>query len=79
MTVVTILSVLAFSTILSYIEIPEMLLNKLDKELKWFLTLLLMGTLLVILKALDISLPNPSEWIAYVYSPISEVLKDVLK
>lgn len=79
MKIVLILLVLAFSSILCYIELPEMLRNKSYKELWCFMSLLLSGTVLAVLKALEVPLSNPSDWIAYVYSPLSELLKDILK
>ncbi len=79
MTVVIILSVLAFSAILCFVEIPKMLRNKYYNDLWCFSVLLILGVILAILKALKFPLSTPSDWIAYVFSPISELLKDALK
>ena len=79
MTVVLIAFLLVFSIILCLIEIPEMRKRKLQKELKTFSVLLAFGATLAILKSLNVFIPNPSDLIKWVYSPISEVLKGFLK
>jgi hypothetical protein len=79
MEIAAIVLVLAFSSILCIVEIPKMLAMKLNRELWTFLILLVLGVALAILKSLNVSIPNPSDWIAWVYSPVSNVLKDFLK
>jgi hypothetical protein len=79
MAVVTILSVLTFSTILCIKEIPKMLKEKLNRELFAFIVLLGLGTVLAILKSLNVEIPNPSDFIAWVYSPVTELMKSLLK
>jgi hypothetical protein len=79
MTLVSILAVLVFSTVLSIIEVPKMLQNKLYRELVTFSVLLALGTTLAILKSLDVNIPNPSEWIAWVYSPVKDIMKSIVK
>ncbi|MBP2654601.1 MAG: putative rane protein [Firmicutes bacterium] len=76
---VGILTVLLFATVLSIIEVPKMLQGKLYKELWTFSILTTLGTVLAILKILDISIPNPSDWIAWVYSPVKDFMKSLLK
>ncbi len=75
----TVILVLIFSIVLCYIEIPGILQRKSKIELWSFSSLLLLGTLLSILKSLDLPLPNPSDWVAWVYSPVSNLLKDILQ
>lgn len=79
MAIIVILLVLTFSTVLCFIEIPKMLQNKLYKELCTFSILLALGTILAILKSLDVTITNPSDWVARVYSPISDLLKVILE
>lgn len=79
MAVVAILAVLAFSTILCIIEIPKMLKQKLYRELWTFSILLVLGTVLAILKSINVEIPNPSDWIAWVYSPLKDTMKSLLK
>lgn len=79
MTAVAIVAVLAFSTVLCIIEIPKMVKEKLNKELWTFSILLGLGTALAILKSLGFMIPNPSDFVAWVYSPITEVMKSIIK
>ncbi|MBP2651207.1 MAG: putative rane protein [Firmicutes bacterium] len=79
MAAVGIFTVLVFATVLSIIEIPKMLQGKLYKELWAFSILLALGTVLAILKFLDVNIPNPSDWIAWVYSPVKDFMKSLLK
>lgn len=79
MAYVSISAVLVFSTVLCIIEIPKMLKQKLIRELWTFSLLLGLGTVLAILKSLDVDIPNPSDFIAWVYSPFTEVIKGLLK
>lgn len=79
MAIVYILLVLTFTTTLCFIEIPKILQGKSKKELWSFLAMLLLGTVLCILRSLDVPLPNPSDWVAWVYSPVSNWLKGFLE
>lgn len=79
MAIVAILAVLIFSTIVSIVEIPKMLKNKLYREIVTFSVLLVAGTTLAILKSLNVKIPNPSDWIAWLYSPLKDVMKNMLK
>lgn len=79
MAIVSILSVLLFSTILSIVEIPKMLKEKLYRELWTFIVLLSFGTMLVILKSLNVDIPNPSDFVQWVYSPFSDIIKTLLE
>lgn len=79
MAVVSILLVLIFSTVLCIVEIPKMLKSKLYKELWTFSFLLGLGVLLAILKSSGIEIPNPSDWIAWIYSPLKGAMKSLLK
>jgi hypothetical protein len=56
-----------------------MIQEKLFKELCVFCVLVFLGTLLAILKSIDANIPNPSDWIAWVYSPVADVFKSMLK
>jgi len=79
MPVISIPAALAFATILCIVEIPKMLNGKLIRELVTFSVLLALGTLLVILKSLDVTIPNPSDFVIWVYKPISNILKSLLQ
>lgn len=79
MKIVTILAVLVFATVLSFIEVPKMLKSKSYREFWSFSILLLIGVTLAILKSLGVTLPNPSDWVAWVFSPISNLIKPIFK
>lgn len=79
MAIVVIMAVLAFGAVTSFIEIPKMLSHKLYKEFAAFCILLAAGMTLAILKSLNVKIPNPSDWVAWVYSPLKEVMKSMLK
>jgi len=79
MAIIAILAVITFSTVLCIIEIPKMLKEKLFRELWTFIVLLASGSVLGILKSLNVQIPNPSDLIAWVYSPFSDVMKAMMK
>ncbi|MGI6534529.1 MAG: hypothetical protein ACOX4H_07420 [Bacillota bacterium] len=79
MAIVSILAVLMFSTVLCITEIPKMLKERLYRELWTFSILLAAGTILTVLKSLDAEIPNPSEFIAWVYSPLAETMKSITR
>lgn len=79
MVIVLILSVVVLSTILWKIETPKMLKENLYREMWTFSILLGIGTILTILKILDVDVPNPSDWIAWVYSPFKNIMQSLLK
>lgn len=79
MAIVSILAVLVFSTVLCITEIPKMLKERLYRELWTFSILLAAGTILTVLKSLDVEIPNPSDFIAWVYSPLAETMKNITK
>ncbi|QTL99240.1 hypothetical protein GM661_15390 [Iocasia frigidifontis] len=79
MLILSIVMTLVFSTILCIVEIPKMLKERLYRELWTFSILLGLGTVLAILKSLDIEIPNPSDFIAWVYSPLTGIMEGLLK
>jgi hypothetical protein len=79
MAVVSIMAVILFDTILCVIEIPKMLQQKLIKELVTLSVLLLFGTVIAIMKSFDMKVPNPSDFLSWVYSPVSDLMKSLLK
>ena len=77
--VVSIIIVIIFSTSLFFIEVPKMLRLKLYRELIIFLVLLISGSVMMILKRLKVDLPNPSDFLAWVYSPVEGIMKEFYK
>lgn len=79
MAIITILSVLVFGTVLCFVEVPKLLKSKYYKELWIFLISLGFGVTVAILRSLRVPIANPSDFVACIYSPISNFLKDFLK
>lgn len=79
MAIVSIFATLVFSTVLCIIEIPKMLNKKLYREFGSFIVLLGIGTVLAILKSLEVKIPNPSDFVAWVYSPLTDIMKSFLE
>lgn len=79
MRVLYIALILTFNTMLCIVKIPKMIQEKLYREVYVFCFLVFLGTLLAILKSLDSYIPNPSDWIAWVYSPVADIFKSILK
>lgn len=79
MNIVAILAVLVFATVLSFVEVPKMLKSKSYKEFWSFSIILFIGVTLVILKSLGVQLSNPSDWVAWVFSPVSDLIKPIFK
>lgn len=78
MAIVSIVLTLLFAVILCIIELPKMISEKLHKEIWTFSILLSFGVIIAIFKCFEVHIPNPSDWISWVYSPISNLLKNVL-
>lgn len=75
----SIILVIGFSTTLCIVEIPKMRKNKEYKELAAFSIILLCGTLLTILKSLNVEILNPGDVVAAIYAPIVNLIKGALE
>ncbi len=73
------LFVVVFGSILSLIEIPDLLKKKMHRELVAFVVLTVLGMSLALLKAFGWSIPNPSDLLAWVYSPVEGIIKGLLE
>nr|WP_026567811.1 hypothetical protein [Bacillus sp. UNC41MFS5] len=76
---VAVAGILVISAVIIVIDVPPLLRKKLVKELWIFSILLLFGTMLSIAQALDISIPNPLDWLTVLYKPFSDMMKNLLK
>lgn len=74
-----ILGILTVGTLIALYEIPTLLKNKHIKELYVFSVLLIFGVILSIIESLNIDIPNPSDWIAFMYKPFSDILYSILE
>lgn len=79
MPIIIIILVLAFGTILCLYEIPKMVQNNSYRDLWTFCIILALGITITILKSLQVTLPNPSDWVAWAFSPFSELVKNYIK
>lgn len=79
MNIVVILVVLVFAIVLSFIEVPKMLESKSYREFWSFSILLFIGVLLAILKSLGVPLYNPSDFVEWVFTPISNLIKPIIE
>lgn len=79
MPIISVLAVLVFSAALCIVEIPGMLKQKLYRELWIFGILLVTGTVLATLKSFDVKIPNPSDLTAWIYSPLAEIMKSIIR
>ncbi len=79
MAIIVVLSVLILGAALCVYEIPRMLKSKSYKDIWAFSILLALGVILTVLKCLNVELPNPSDWVAWMFSPLSEILRNNLK
>jgi len=77
--ILTVLVVVVFAVVLSFLEIPKMLRKKFYREFWSFSILLLIGVTLTILKSMDVPISNPSDWVAWVFSPVSDLIEPIYK
>lgn len=66
------------SILVALFEIPKLIKEKAKKEIIVFCFFLINGTLLSILYALRVKLPNPVDWIIVVFKPISVWIERML-
>ncbi|MBA2943795.1 hypothetical protein HZF08_36590 [Paenibacillus sp. CGMCC 1.16610] len=74
-----IVSVLIIATLAGLIELPQLMRKQQIAEIWVFLSLLIIGSVLCILQFERVKLPNPMEWITYVYQPVSRFVFGILK
>ncbi|MBP1963422.1 hypothetical protein [Paenibacillus aceris] len=74
-----IFSVLIIAALAGLLELPTLLRKQLVAESWVFSSLLFIGTLLCILHFGRVKLPNPLDWITYVYHPVSQFVFGILK
>ncbi|NLK72487.1 MAG: hypothetical protein GX285_05675 [Clostridiales bacterium] len=78
MGILSLILVFLFDITLCYFEVPKMLKNKMHRELWVFFVILFAGTLSAVLRAIDRNLvPNPTEWVMFVYEPIGTFFKEL--
>ncbi|MEJ8545967.1 hypothetical protein [Brevibacillus borstelensis] len=75
----TIALILLVSLLTAMIETPYLRRNSMKKELAVFFILLLIGTGLSVAEVLEADIPNPLDWIAFVYKPFSDMIFGAVK
>lgn len=76
---ITSITTILIGSMIAFIEGPALFRKKLRREIWIFFTLLLMGILLSILLELRMPLPNPLDWLTFIYKPISDFVFGILK
>lgn len=71
--------IVVIALVIIMIEVPSLLKKKQKKELWAFFILLVFATGTSILHVLKINLPNPHDWIAFIYKPLSDMIYSFLK
>lgn len=66
--------ILLISLLIALFEVPNMRRNGMKKEMLVFFILLVVGTGLSIAESLEANIPNPLEWITFVYKPFSDFI-----
>lgn len=79
MAIISITAALAFGALLCLYELPQLLKSKNRRELWSFSVLLALGISLAVLRSLKVSITNPSDWLAWLFSPVSDLVKNILK
>lgn len=79
MTILTVASVLTFCAVLSFVEVPKMVKGKEFRELILYSVLLTAGAAVMVLRSVNIKIPNPSDLVIWIYSPVSGFMKQLLR
>jgi len=74
-----IMSVILLAIVIAVFEVPNLLKNRLLKELLVFLILLVAGTGLGIARSMELELPSPLDLISFIYKPISDAIFQALQ
>ncbi|MDD9265649.1 hypothetical protein ACFPES_01250 [Paenibacillus sp. GCM10023248] len=71
--------ILVVAVLIGLLELPGMLRKKMKVESWVFSVLLIFGTILSILQISRIHIPNPLDWITYIYQPVSDFVFGILQ
>jgi hypothetical protein len=72
------LFLLALDIILSLVELPKMIRKNMVREMIAFSLILALGTALAALKSFGVTPPNPSDFLKWVYSPVRDLMQQVV-
>lgn len=71
--------ILLIAILIIVLEVPPLWKKKQKRELWVYSLLLLFGVGLSIAESLDLNIPNPLDWIAVIYKPLSDLVMSLLK
>lgn len=71
-------SIVATAVLIGLLEAPALWRKRSWKELWTVCVLLLAGTLLSVVQVLHMPIPNPADWIIFLFKPASEVVTRLL-
>ncbi|GGB54020.1 hypothetical protein [Fictibacillus barbaricus] len=69
-----VVGILIISAVIIAIDVPPLVRKKRKKELAIFSSLLLFGTALSIALARGVQIPNPLDFITWIFKPFSELI-----
>lgn len=72
-----VVGILIISSVIVAIDVPPLVRKKRKKELWIFSILLVIGTGLSIALAMDIQIPNPLDFISWIFKPFSELIEKI--
>jgi len=78
MALIAIICILLFAAADCIVEIPKMLREKARRDILAFSLLLSLGVVLAILKVLQFKIGNPSDFFAWIYSPLQGIMEILL-
>ncbi|WP_307891684.1 hypothetical protein [Bacillus swezeyi] len=71
--------ILLISGLIILLELPTLWKKKQKKEIWVFSLLLAFGVALNITEGLGVEVPNPLDWLAVIYKPLSDAIMSLLK
>ncbi|KQX45982.1 hypothetical protein ASD40_19345 [Paenibacillus sp. Root444D2] len=72
-------AILSITTVIAILEIPSLLKKRKYKEFVIVCCLLLLGTVLSIAQSLHMKVPNPLDFITFVFQPFSKLILRLLQ
>lgn len=74
-----IVGIIIVHALIIWMEVPTLLRNNERKELVGFSILLFIGFVLSILESTTIELPNPLDFVTFIYKPVSDFVNGLLE
>lgn len=73
------IGILMISSVIARIELPYLLSKRNRKDIWIFSILLLFATGLGIAIAFQVEIPNPIDWVSFIYKPVSDMILRTFK